>query len=232
MKKTLAIPSLLSAILLSACLQINLSNAATPDNKQLEEICEKSTSQSNVRPNPSWTWFNIIIGESTYEDLISNYGTPITRQIFPSIRKPLGCIYQYKLDDHTVFFYIMDGQIVAIETPAPSYLFGTGAILPLADFVEKYGRPEMVGFNSPYGSGYRTLVWLREGVQAFVSLGLELSAERPLLIDINRADIVSLVYSSPTSAEEYQESFISIWFHETRPESDIFEAYPQDPFEW
>jgi hypothetical protein len=231
MKKKLAVSSLLCIILLGSCLQPGLPNRAPAEGDQ-QKVCVKLTLPSTAPLNPSWTWFEITVGESSSEDLISKYGEPLTKRFFPVGGEPAGCIYQYSLDGHTVFFYIVDGRVYAIEIPAPSYLFGNDAIFTLVDVVGMYGRPELVGFNTPYGSGYRTLVWPVEGVQAFVSLGLELSAERPPLIDISRADIVSLVYSSPTSVEEYQESFLSIWFHETRPESDVFEVYPQDPFDW
>lgn len=202
------------------------------DNHPVEsEVC---LNVSGDEKKTGWTWFEITAGVSTFQELTENFGQPESivvnsHKLFDKER----CLVKYVIEDNNVLFTIEEGRVIAIEFYNPGYPFGKSNI-SLNDLVENQGYPDLIGYNKPYGSGYRTIVWLNQGVQAVVVVGaIEAWPPSKLTeVELTEFHVLGTEYFYPMTEIEYRKSYLSSWYTEERPESDVIDLYPMNPFGW
>ena len=181
-----------------------------------------------------WSWLQLQIGTSTEKELVEKLGSPYakTSEAPSRNRKQGACIYQYRdLVEGYVTFWIISGRVMGVEFSPPSYPLSVKAPVYLSQAVEKYGKPEIVGYNSPYGSHVRTVIWESLGVLAAVSVNPEPSST-DLMVKPEESMIINLLYFAPTQSEKFTDSFWSVRYSEKLSNDDVIDILPKDPFIW
>jgi hypothetical protein len=209
-------------------------NIQNNKNEQLlQSDCGNLIAQTDINLVKGWTLFEVTIGESKLEDLISLYGEPYSRRFFSIESDKAICVFQYRFDSkETVFFYGIRGLVCGIEIFSPNYYIEGKLYISLKDLVESYGKPQLVGYSSAFGSQNRTAVWVNKGIQATILINDPAKLENVEAVKSNETKIVNLGYFYQTTIEEYNSTCLSNWYSEQPLESDIFDPYQKDPFDW
>ncbi|MEW5873328.1 MAG: hypothetical protein AB1894_28975, partial [Chloroflexota bacterium] len=205
------------SLVLSACSQ----SVSTEEVMMTPGQCYAEEDQG-IGKYPGWSWLGMTVGYSTEQDLVAKLGKP--KSVFPwptNVGKPLACVYRYQLEDWPKF-WLAKNKIIGIEFSKSTVEFHTDE-LPgtLHEAKSLYGRPELVGWSSIYGAGYRSVVWLNRGIQAEVAVGGD-------------CWIANILYFTPMGDDEFDASLWSQLVLTTNPtlNSDQPDTMPRDPFDW
>ena len=172
-----------------------------------------------------WTWFGITMGVSTRSDMFETFGEPEKEpMVYHKGRDQTECSYSYSLEESNLFISIINGRIAAIEFLSPDYPLGKKDP-KFSDLINIFGPPDLVGYNTTYGGGARTVVWLDKGVQAVINLNR-------FPYDPEQTMVMTIMYIYPMDEESFIKSLLSGWYSEKRPESDVLDLAPMDPFKW
>ena len=168
----------------------------------------------------SWSWLDITIGYSTERDLVAKLGRPQNISPWPgNATNPLACIYRYQLEDGSQF-WVAGNKVIGIGFWKSTAQFNADD-LPgtMVEAIDLYGRPEIVGWSSIYGSGYRSVIWVDRGIQAEIDV-------------YGDGMITDILYFTPVS------DFSALpWARlvlEKNPtlDTDSPDMMPRDPFDW
>jgi hypothetical protein len=177
-------------------------------------------------PNPflgeeaSWSWQGITIGVSTEQDVVAAFGEPDRIHTWRDERGIRGCVYRYQRPNLYPTFILAGDRVIGIDLRTEPGETGPAGQLETIDNVrELFGRADIVGYSGDLGAGYRSVVWLDEGIlaQAIVS-----------------GPIVYIIYFTPMTESEFADSMWSGLVLYTNPtlETDYADHFPRDPFDW
>jgi len=176
----------------------------------------------------------IIIGVSNFEDIKTLYGEPIRENSFTTNSNKDGCVYQYKFKEEYVHFYFLNSNnvVCGIDISPLLTLDTRKSLITLGEMIEKNGIPELVGYTPVFGSNNRTVVWLEKGIQTSVYLNNSNQDESSSELKLENILVINLGYFYPTTQKNYNDTCLSAWYSEQPSKSDVFDAYPKNPFYW
>lgn len=188
-----------------------------------EEGCTgNDTPPVSMQDSILWDWMDITVGQSSEEEIIAKFGPPEQTVVWPITASPVACVYYYHRDD--VFFgvWLAGGQAIGLEFRdiKPNYRINETAMPASFEQAKQlYGRADIVGW-SDRGSGFRSIAWLEQGIQADISL-----------IANNRIAIAR--FFPEFTSEEFEATLWSnLVFNEQSSGGDVVDTAPRDPFDW
>lgn len=209
----------LSLILCLCVVLVTCSQNEPAKELVIVDFCQKSTGNTRI-----WTWLNITICASTQQQLVETLGQPEVIRAWPNKHQNWGSTYFYDFDTPHIF-WVFQSKVVAIGLFSTSTSQFQIDALPktIDDLKGLYGRPDLVGWGM-YGPGYRTFVWPEKGILADVRIAMT---------DRNNKSTTSyIMYFNSMTNEEFTNSPWVRYFFTERPQSDVVDLLPQDPFEW
>lgn len=185
-----------------------------------KQVCQNMPASDTLYEAPGITWFGITAGQSTKQDVLTQFGEP-EQIISKAGTVPMeGICWMVYSDGFR--FWISNEHVVGIEF-LNTFLFAPRIEMPqnAQELYSLYGKPDFVGWHAPYNIfGHRYAIWTAEGIMTSIIGGSQ--------------QVASILYFPPMSQADFLSSNLSqfISFERTPFLGDMIEEGPQAPFDW